>query len=156
MFFISGSYFCFDNPGALQDNFKTDLHMSTSTFVLLYSIYSWPNVILCFIGGFLLDSVFGIRLGTVIYMGLTLIGQIIFASGAMIDAFWLMMLGRFVFGYVFSIILLDNAECFKNHVFFEKSQNSRINNSCSSAESAQSRWQLPKTVTRSFGSRVKN
>ncbi|KAG5320707.1 MFSD1 protein, partial [Pseudoatta argentina] len=93
-----GSYFCFDNPGALQDNFKTDLQMSTSTFVLLYSIYSWPNVILCFIGGFLLDSVFGIRLGTVIYMALTLIGQIIFASGAMVDAFWVMMLGRFVFG----------------------------------------------------------
>lgn len=87
--------------------------MSTSTFVLLYSIYSWPNVILCFIGGFLLDSVFGIRLGTVIYMALTLIGQIIFASGAMIDAFWLMMLGRFVFGYVFIIVSLDNAECFR-------------------------------------------
>lgn len=93
-----GSYFCFDNPGALQDNFRTDLNMSTSKFVLLYSIYSWPNVILCFIGGFLLDSVFGIRLGTIIYMGLTLIGQIIFATGAMINAFWLMMLGRFVFG----------------------------------------------------------
>lgn len=93
-----GSFFCFDNPGALQDNFRTDLQMPTSKFVLLYSIYSWPNVILCFIGGFLLDSVFGIRLGTVIYMGLTLIGQIIFASGAMINTFWLMMLGRFVFG----------------------------------------------------------
>lgn len=93
-----GSYFCFDNPGALQDNFMDDLQMSTSKFVLLYSIYSWPNVVLCFIGGFLLDSVFGIRLGTVIYMALTLIGQIIFASGAMINAFWLMMLGRFVFG----------------------------------------------------------
>ncbi|GAB1862909.1 Major facilitator superfamily domain-containing protein 1 [Camponotus japonicus] len=62
-----GSYFCFDNPGALQDNFKTDLDMSTSTFVLLYSIYSWPNVILCFIGGFLLDSVFGIRLGRFVF-----------------------------------------------------------------------------------------
>lgn len=74
--------------------------MSTSKFVLLYSIYSWPNVILCFIGGFLLDSVFGIRLGTVIYMALTLIGQVIFASGAMIDSFWLMMFGRFIFGYV--------------------------------------------------------
>lgn len=93
-----GSYFCFDNPGALQDNFKADLQMSTSKFVLLYSIYSWPNVILCFIGGFLLDSVFGIRLGTVIYMGLTLIGQLIFAMGAMSNIFWLMMLGRFVFG----------------------------------------------------------
>ncbi|KAF3426730.1 hypothetical protein E2986_01570 [Frieseomelitta varia] len=93
-----GSYFCFDNPGALQDNFKTDLQMPTSQFVLLYSIYSWPNVILCFIGGFLLDSVFGIRLGTIIYMGLTLIGQIIFATGATINTFWLMMVGRFVFG----------------------------------------------------------
>ncbi|XP_034173235.1 lysosomal dipeptide transporter MFSD1 isoform X2 [Osmia lignaria lignaria] len=93
-----GSYFCFDNPGALQDNFKTDLHMSTSKFVWLYSIYSWPNVVLCFIGGFLLDSVFGVRLGTVIYMGLTLIGQIIFATGAMVNTFWVMMLGRFIFG----------------------------------------------------------
>lgn len=93
-----GSCFCFDNPGALQDNFKTDLHITTSKFILLYSIYSWPNVIFCFIGGFLLDSVFGIRLGTIIYMGLTLIGQLIFATGAMINAFWLMLLGRFVFG----------------------------------------------------------
>lgn len=100
MLLFAGSYFCFDNPGALQDDFKTDLHMPTSQFVLLYSIYSWPNVILCFIGGFLLDSVFGIRLGTIIYMGLTLIGQIIFATGATINTFWLMMVGRFVFGYV--------------------------------------------------------
>lgn len=75
-----------------------DLDLTTSKFVLLYSIYSWPNVIFCFIGGFLLDSVFGIRLGTVIYMAITLIGQLIFASGALLDAFWLMMLGRFVFG----------------------------------------------------------
>ncbi|XP_017889471.1 major facilitator superfamily domain-containing protein 1-like isoform X2 [Ceratina calcarata] len=93
-----GSYFCFDNPSALQDNFESDLHMSTSKFVWLYSIYSWPNVIFCFIGGFLIDSVFGIRLGTIVYMGLTMIGQIIFATGAIVNTFWLMMLGRFIFG----------------------------------------------------------
>lgn len=77
-----------------------DLHMSTTQFVLLYSIYSWPNVIFCFIGGFLLDRVFGIRLGTIIYMTLTMIGQFIVAFGALADAFWLMVVGRFVFGYV--------------------------------------------------------
>lgn len=93
-----GSYFCYDSPGALQDNFKSDLNISAKEFMLLYSIYSWPNVILCFIGGFLIDSVFGIRLGTNIYMGLTLIGQCIFATGGLYDAFWLMMLGRFIFG----------------------------------------------------------
>ncbi|XP_011495086.1 PREDICTED: major facilitator superfamily domain-containing protein 1-like isoform X2 [Ceratosolen solmsi marchali] len=93
-----GSYFCYDNPGALQDNFKNDLNMSTKKFVLLYSIYSWPNVILCFIGGFLLDSLFGIRWGTIIYMSLTLFGQLIFAIGGYTNVFWLMMLGRFIFG----------------------------------------------------------
>lgn len=27
----------------------------------LYAWYSWPNVVLCFFGGFLIDRVFGIR-----------------------------------------------------------------------------------------------
>lgn len=93
-----GSYFCYDNPAALQDNFKADLDLSTSQFVWLYSIYSWPNVVLCFIGGFLLDRVFGIRLGTIIYMFILLIGQLMFAMGGLLDIFWLMILGRFVFG----------------------------------------------------------
>ncbi|CAO1362935.1 unnamed protein product [Diamesa hyperborea] len=92
------SYFCYDNPGALQDNFKSDLGLNTSEFAWLYSIYSWPNVILCFIGGYLIDRVFGIRLGTIIYMFILLIGQLVFAMGAMLNVFWLMLLGRFIFG----------------------------------------------------------
>ena len=53
--FVIGSYFCYDNPAALQDYFIKDMGLNTSQFVLLYSWYSWPNVILCFIGGFLMD-----------------------------------------------------------------------------------------------------
>lgn len=93
-----GSYFCYDNPGALQDHFKEDLRISTTQFSLIYSIYSWPNVVLCFLGGFLIDRLFGIRLGTVIYMLILLVGQLLFASGGILDAFWLMILGRFIFG----------------------------------------------------------
>lgn len=52
---FTGSYFCYDTPAALADNFKDDTHLNTSKFTLLYSIYSWPNVILCFIGGYLID-----------------------------------------------------------------------------------------------------
>lgn len=52
---FSASYFCYDNPGALQNYFMKDMDMSTTQFVWLYSIYSWPNVVLCFIGGFLMD-----------------------------------------------------------------------------------------------------
>lgn len=42
--------------------------------------------------------VFGIRLGTNLYMLLTLLGQVIFASGAVFNLFWFMLIGRFIFG----------------------------------------------------------
>ncbi|KPP67673.1 Major facilitator superfamily domain-containing protein 1-like [Scleropages formosus] len=58
-----GSYFCYDNPSALQQQVKQDMDLNTSSFMQLYAWYSWPNVVLCFLGGFLLDRVFGIRIG---------------------------------------------------------------------------------------------
>ncbi|KAG5837675.1 hypothetical protein ANANG_G00241960 [Anguilla anguilla] len=93
-----GSYFCYDNPAALQIQVQQDMNLNTSKFMLLYAWYSWPNVILCFLGGFLLDRVFGIRLGTVIFSLFVCAGQVIFAAGALFNAFWLMEAGRFVFG----------------------------------------------------------
>ena len=72
----SGSYFCYDNPAALQDQMKSDLGLSTSQFMGFYSWYSWPNVILCFFGGYLIDKVFGIRLGTIIFAGFVTAGQV--------------------------------------------------------------------------------
>lgn len=42
--------------------------------------------------------VFGIRLGTIIYLFILLIGQLVVAMGGILDAFWLMIVGRFIFG----------------------------------------------------------
>ncbi|XP_026517966.1 major facilitator superfamily domain-containing protein 1-like [Terrapene carolina triunguis] len=56
-----GSYFCYDNPAALQTQVQRDMKVNTATFMALYAWYSWPNVVLCFFGGFLIDRVFGIR-----------------------------------------------------------------------------------------------
>ena len=39
------------------------MKVQADSYVLLYSLYSYPNVILCFFGGFLLDRVFGVRWG---------------------------------------------------------------------------------------------
>ncbi|XP_021515300.1 major facilitator superfamily domain-containing protein 1 [Meriones unguiculatus] len=93
-----GSYFCYDNPSALQTQVKRDMKVNTTKFMLLYAWYSWPNVVLCFLGGFLIDRIFGIRWGTVIFSCIVCLGQIIFALGGILNAFWLMELGRFVFG----------------------------------------------------------
>ncbi|XP_060690190.1 major facilitator superfamily domain-containing protein 1 isoform X4 [Hemiscyllium ocellatum] len=93
-----GSYFCYDNPAALQTQVLSDMKVDTFKFMQLYAWYSWPNVILCFFGGFLLDKVFGVRLGTIIFSLFVCVGQVIVAAGALLNAFWLMELGRFVFG----------------------------------------------------------
>ncbi|XP_014324962.2 major facilitator superfamily domain-containing protein 1 isoform X2 [Xiphophorus maculatus] len=93
-----GSYFCYDNPAALQTQVIQDMNLNTAQFMQLYAWYSWPNVVLCFLGGFLIDRVFGIRLGTIIFSLFVCIGQVIFAAGAWANHFWLMEAGRFVFG----------------------------------------------------------
>ncbi|XP_070801147.1 lysosomal dipeptide transporter MFSD1 isoform X1 [Pituophis catenifer annectens] len=93
-----GSYFCYDNPAALQTQVQRDMKVNTAEFMALYAWYSWPNVFLCFFGGFLIDRVFGIRWGTIIFSCFVCVGQVIFALGAICNAFWLMEFGRFVFG----------------------------------------------------------
>ncbi|KAK7090746.1 lysosomal dipeptide transporter MFSD1-like [Littorina saxatilis] len=99
MCFLSfGSYFCYDNPAALQDTMLKDLNLTEGKFMLFYSLYSWPNVVLCFFGGFLIDKLFGVRLGAIIFSVFVTIGQVMFAFGALTNTFWLMGLARFIFG----------------------------------------------------------
>uniref|UniRef100_A0A8C3V5I3 Lysosomal dipeptide transporter MFSD1 n=1 Tax=Catharus ustulatus TaxID=91951 RepID=A0A8C3V5I3_CATUS len=93
-----GSYFCYDNPAALQTQVQRDMKVNTAQFMALYAWYSWPNVVLCFFGGFLIDRVFGIRLGTIIFSIFVCVGQVVFALGALFNTFWLMEVGRFIFG----------------------------------------------------------
>ena len=76
------------------------MKIDTTKYVLLYSLYSWPNVVLSVFGGFLLDRVFGIRLGTIIFSVLVCVGQLVFALGGFVDSFIVMAAGRFIFGYV--------------------------------------------------------
>ncbi|XP_062521615.1 major facilitator superfamily domain-containing protein 1-like [Corticium candelabrum] len=93
-----GSYFCYDNPAALQTEIQQDMGVSYSKYLLLYSLYSWPNVILCFIGGILIDRKLGLRWGGIVFAGFVLLGQILFALGALFNSYLLMEIGRFVFG----------------------------------------------------------
>ncbi|XP_066952931.1 major facilitator superfamily domain-containing protein 1-like isoform X1 [Macrobrachium rosenbergii] len=93
-----GSYFSYDSPASLQDQIKDDMHVNTVQFASLYSLYSWPNVILSFLGGFLIDRLFGIRIGTIVFSAIVTASQFVYALGAFVDRFWVMQLARFLFG----------------------------------------------------------
>ncbi len=47
-----------------------------SQYNLMYSLYSWPNVILSLIGGVLIDRFLGVRIGTVVFSSFVTLGQV--------------------------------------------------------------------------------
>lgn len=77
LFFISvvsiGSYFCYDNPSALQTQLTDIFDINTFEYTILYSVYSLPNIILPLFGGFFIDKI-GIRVGLLLFSSLVAVG----------------------------------------------------------------------------------
>ncbi|KAE8579278.1 hypothetical protein XENTR_v10023979 [Xenopus tropicalis] len=115
-----GSYFCFDIPSVLQDQFQGDLNctnasqpnsthtgcveglgMSPEQYNLLYAIYAWTNALVVIVAGFLIDKL-GNRFGLFLFSFLTVLGSTIFALGSHFKGtpylLPLMLTGRLLFG----------------------------------------------------------
>jgi len=60
-FFLTGSYYCFDNPSVIQSTLeKEPYNLSSSKYGYLYEVYSLPNCVLPLFGGIFLDKI-GVR-----------------------------------------------------------------------------------------------
>ncbi|XP_069126769.1 lysosomal dipeptide transporter MFSD1-like [Argopecten irradians] len=117
-----GSYYCFDMPSVLQDEFqgvgnctqnsteqenstcvKCDdcLGMSADDYNLLYAIYAWTNAAVVIGAGFLIDKL-GNRIGVFLFSFLCVVGSSLFALGTMFKGtsamLPVMLLGRLLFG----------------------------------------------------------
>jgi MFS family permease len=103
-----GSYFIYDNPGALTNEFKEHLcHNSTLSYLAMYSVYSWPNTVQPFIGGWLVDSYLGVGKASIVFSGLVMLGGVVVALSAILAKavptksyvpLYVAIAGRFVFG----------------------------------------------------------
>jgi MFS family permease len=107
-----GSYYCFDNPSALNKQLELyftslvkEKHQMThdewtgawTGLNMLYAIYSAPNILLPFFGGYFTDK-YGARVVNIVCSSFILAGQVLVAMGAQAESFYLMLFGRFVFG----------------------------------------------------------
>eukprot|EP00007_Cunea_sp_BSH-02190019_P007687 CAMPEP_0174239346 /NCGR_PEP_ID=MMETSP0417-20130205/14247_1 /TAXON_ID=242541 /ORGANISM="Mayorella sp, Strain BSH-02190019" /LENGTH=553 /DNA_ID=CAMNT_0015318283 /DNA_START=139 /DNA_END=1797 /DNA_ORIENTATION=- len=102
-FLTFGSYWVFDTPGAIQTQltnwFQSDGKSYTNLDnLLLYSVYSIPNIFLAFFGGYIIDRITGVRIGGLVFCGLVMLGELIFCFGITLRVYPLALLGRFVFG----------------------------------------------------------
>nr|XP_056722371.1 major facilitator superfamily domain-containing protein 1-like [Euleptes europaea] len=119
-----GSYFCFDIPSVLQEQFQGNLTcpngthpngterngtagcveglgMTPEEYNLLYAIYAWTNALVVIGAGFLIDKL-GNRFGVFVFSFLTVLGSSIFALGSHFRGtpylLPLMLTGRLLFG----------------------------------------------------------
>ena len=95
---ICGAYFSFDNPAILEADIEEKLDVPQTTYSLLYSFYSMPNMVLPFVGGMLFDYI-GYDKGILITTGLVLLGQCLAAFGGFQESFGLILAGRLLFGF---------------------------------------------------------
>ncbi|OQR87215.1 Major Facilitator Superfamily (MFS) [Achlya hypogyna] len=98
-FLVFGNTYCYDNPGALKSQLQQRFHDIPKAQYenLSYSLYSVPNVILPFFGGLLVDK-YGVRTMTLGLSVLLLLGQIVVALGCSFKNFYLILVGRVIFG----------------------------------------------------------
>lgn len=71
--------------------------MGDQRFNLLYAVYSFPNVIIPFIGGTLIDK-FGARIVFILTCLFCVLGQFVFSVAGLYNMFLLMLVGRVIFG----------------------------------------------------------
>ena len=94
---VIGAYFVYDYPGILQKNIMEEFNVSTTTYGLLYTVYSTPNWVLPVFTGIIINGM-GKGRSVIVFAGLCFLGNVIMILGPLIPNYWLLVVGRAVFG----------------------------------------------------------
>ena len=94
---ILGNYYGSSNPYAVQAELLEKYEINNTQYNLLNSIYSIPNIVLCFFAGVFIDKI-GIRVATFSFTLLVLIGHTLFTLSAYQYSYPLALVGRALFG----------------------------------------------------------
>ena len=122
-----GKYFILDMPGftksELMEVFEKEnsLEKSEYYFSLLYSVYSFPNILLPLIGGLMSDN-FGPRILTILFTLTIFFCSILFYFGIVYSSYSLMIAARFIFGLVGEILDISSFNIVIEHFIHSNSQ----------------------------------
>ncbi|KAG0250522.1 hypothetical protein DFQ27_009375 [Actinomortierella ambigua] len=98
---LFGNYYAFDNPAALNEPLREYMGMDTDTYAyfinLLYAVYSIPNIIMPWIGGYAADR-FGHRKLLIVTSLTVALGHLVVCLGLTEKNIGTMYLGRVLFG----------------------------------------------------------
>ncbi len=89
-----GSYFAYDSVGAIPNLIMESMNIDHTQLGMLYSFYSWPNLVMVFIGGVIIDRI-GTRKASLFFSCLIVLGAAVVAAA---PNFTVMLIGRVIFG----------------------------------------------------------
>ena len=90
--------YLYDIPGSLEGVIIEVMNLDTTRYNLIYSVYSWSVVVAACVSGFIVDRFLGLRLGLLIFIVATNVGQGIIVLGFTTNTYWLLLLGRLFMG----------------------------------------------------------
>lgn len=92
-----GVYFSYNSPQLMADQLTSRFENTSLEISYLFTIYSVPNFIGAPLGGYILSR-FGVRVGSFIFNLLIFLSSVIIFMGVRYDMFWMIILGRGVYG----------------------------------------------------------
>ncbi|OAF70469.1 hypothetical protein A3Q56_01777 [Intoshia linei] len=99
LFSYTGVIFSFDALTALSKhlaNFPPGI--DNIKLMNLFSCYSYPNIVLPFFIGYIIDRFIGIQNGTILFASIVFVGYTIEVCSVLFSAYWTMCVGRVIFG----------------------------------------------------------
>lgn len=94
------NYYCYDIPAALNsqmDDYFGNPSNYETMYSLLYTLYSIPNIILPFFGGYFVGQL-GVRICLLVFTILITLGQLVVAIGLSSKSWPIMFIGRVIYG----------------------------------------------------------
>ena len=105
--YIQGTtMYAVEKLGGIENTIIQIMKIDATQYNLLFSAFTWPNIILCLIGGIVIDRFLGLSRGFILLTLLSLLGEIIFVVGAFVDNFLIMLTGRFILGSGVELVIV--------------------------------------------------
>ena len=92
-----GNLYVYNMPQALQTPFEEDLGIKADKTNTFYAAYGIPNTFLAFFTGSLVNMI-GKKKSLILAMVLMVAGQLLFSYGILVGSYWIMLIGRVIFG----------------------------------------------------------
>ena len=94
---VFSNHYSFNNPQALEQYLKSDLHIDDAQYQLLYTVFAVPNIFSCFFLGYFVDY-FGVKLSLNIFSCAIVVFQSIIGVGGYIYSYKCILIARIFFG----------------------------------------------------------